>query len=42
MMYTIRCLIDADMPLNMGCFLPVRIAVPAGSVLRPGPAVAVL
>ncbi len=39
--YTIRCIVDVDMPLNEGCLLPVQIRVPAGSVLNPGPAVAV-
>jgi N-methylhydantoinase B/oxoprolinase/acetone carboxylase alpha subunit len=39
MIYTIRSVIDADTPLSMGCLLLMRIAVPAGSVLRPVPAV---
>lgn len=39
--YTIRCLMNVDMPLNQGCLAPVDIRVPAGSILDPGPAVAV-
>lgn len=39
--YTIRCLMNVDMPLNQGCLAPVDIRVPAGSILDPSPAVAV-
>ncbi|KAF3768783.1 hypothetical protein M406DRAFT_250695 [Cryphonectria parasitica EP155] len=39
--YTIRCLVDSDIPLNEGCLAPVDIRVPAGSVLNPSPAVAI-
>ncbi|ORY66563.1 Hydantoinase B/oxoprolinase-domain-containing protein [Pseudomassariella vexata] len=39
--YTIRCLVDIDIPLNEGCLTPVNILVPAGSILNPSPAVAV-
>lgn len=39
--YTIRCLVDSDIPLNEGCLAPVEIVVPEGSVLNPGPAVAI-
>lgn len=39
--YTIRCLVDSDIPLNEGCLTPVHIIVPPGSVLNPSPAVAI-
>lgn len=39
--YTIRCLVDSDIPLNEGCLAPVEIRVPAGSILNPSPAVAI-
>ncbi|KAK7962240.1 uncharacterized protein PG986_003065 [Apiospora aurea] len=39
--YTVRCLVDADIPLNEGCLAPVSIRIPPGSILNPTPAVAV-
>ncbi|KAF7557575.1 hypothetical protein G7Z17_g605 [Cylindrodendrum hubeiense] len=39
--YTIRCLVDMEIPLNEGCLVPVEIRVPPGSVLNPTPAVAI-
>lgn len=39
--YTIRCLIDLEIPLNEGCLKPCTIRVPEGSVLNPTPAVAI-
>ncbi|KAI7778944.1 hypothetical protein LA080_001461 [Diaporthe eres] len=39
--YTIRCLVDVDIPLNEGCLAPVDIRVPKGSILNPSPTVAV-
>lgn len=39
--YTVRCLVDTDIPLNEGCLAPVDIRVPAGSILNPTPAVAI-
>ncbi|KAF2136504.1 uncharacterized protein K452DRAFT_322389 [Aplosporella prunicola CBS 121167] len=33
--YTLRCLIDLDIPLNEGCLAPVDIQIPKGSILRP-------
>lgn len=39
--YTVRCLVDSDIPLNEGCLSPVEIRVPPGSVLNPSPAVAI-
>ncbi|KDN65779.1 hypothetical protein CSUB01_05839 [Colletotrichum sublineola] len=39
--YTVRCLVGVDMPLNEGCLSPVEIRVPPGSVLNPGPRAAI-
>ncbi|KAK7215813.1 hypothetical protein V2G26_003816 [Clonostachys chloroleuca] len=39
--YTIRCLVDVEIPLNEGCLKPVDIKVPEGSVLNPTPKVAI-
>ncbi|EKV19060.1 5-oxoprolinase, putative [Penicillium digitatum] len=39
--YSIRCLVDADIPLNDGCLSPIDIRIPIGSILRPTAAVAV-
>ncbi|MGB1775317.1 MAG: hydantoinase B/oxoprolinase family protein [Synechococcus sp.] len=34
-LYVIRCLLDDDIPLNDGCFTPVDLVVPTGTVLNP-------
>ncbi|KZL72739.1 hydantoinase B/oxoprolinase [Colletotrichum tofieldiae] len=39
--YTIRCLVNIDIPLNEGCLSPVEIRVPEGSILNPGPRAAI-
>jgi 5-oxoprolinase (ATP-hydrolysing) len=39
--YSIRCLIKLEIPLNDGCLRPVDIRVPAGCVLNPTPKVAI-
>ncbi|KAM0330761.1 hypothetical protein ACHAQA_003715 [Verticillium albo-atrum] len=39
--YTVRCLVEMDIPLNEGCLAPVEIRVPEGSILNPTPAVAI-
>ncbi|KAJ5893853.1 hypothetical protein N7495_005544 [Penicillium taxi] len=39
--YSIRCLVDAEIPLNDGCLAPIDIQIPKGSVLRPGASVAI-
>ncbi|KAH7139482.1 Hydantoinase B/oxoprolinase-domain-containing protein [Dendryphion nanum] len=39
--YTLRCLIDLDIPLNEGCLAPCEIRVPKGSVLNPSSSVAI-
>ena len=34
-LYTLRCLLNDDIPLNDGCFAPVRLVVPEGCLLNP-------
>lgn len=41
-LYVIRCLLDADIPLNEGCFQPLDLKVPLGSMLNPRPPAAVV
>ncbi|KAJ4259004.1 hypothetical protein NW762_008092 [Fusarium torreyae] len=39
--YSLRCLIDVDIPLNQGCLAPVKVTIPEGSFLNPSPYAAV-
>ncbi|KAL2830482.1 Hydantoinase B/oxoprolinase-domain-containing protein [Aspergillus cavernicola] len=39
--YTTRCLLNTDIPLNDGCLAPIEIIVPKGSALNPTSAVAI-
>jgi 5-oxoprolinase (ATP-hydrolysing) len=41
-LYVFRTLVDRDIPLNDGCLRPLRIVVPAGSMLAPRPPAAVV
>ena len=41
-LYVIRCLLDCDLPLNEGCFQPLDLKVPLGSMLNPCPPAAVV
>ena len=41
-LYVFRCLVDDDIPLNAGCLKPLKIVVPAGSMLNPKPPAAVV
>jgi 5-oxoprolinase (ATP-hydrolysing) len=34
-LYVFRTLVDADIPMNDGCLLPLEIVIPEGSMLRP-------
>jgi len=36
-LYVLRCLVGAPIPLNSGCMRPVTLRVPPGSVLSPSP-----
>jgi 5-oxoprolinase (ATP-hydrolysing) len=41
-LYTLRCLLETDLPLNQGCLAPITIAIPEGSLLSPTPDAAVV
>ena len=41
-LYVIRCLLEDDIPLNEGCFTPLELVVPLGSMLNPRPPAAVV
>ena len=41
-LYVFRTLVDDDIPLNAGCLKPLRIVVPAPSMLAPAPPAAVV
>lgn len=34
-LYVFRCLVQDEIPLNDGCLIPIRIVLPAGSMLSP-------
>jgi 5-oxoprolinase (ATP-hydrolysing) len=34
-LYVFRTLVDDDIPLNSGCLAPIRVTIPAGSMLAP-------
>jgi 5-oxoprolinase (ATP-hydrolysing) len=36
-LYVFRTLVDVDIPLNAGCLKPLRVVIPAGSMLNPHP-----
>ena len=41
-LYVFRSLVDDDIPLNAGCLKPLRVTIPAGSMLNPNPPAAVV
>jgi 5-oxoprolinase (ATP-hydrolysing) len=41
-LYTFRCLVGDDIPLNEGCLKPIEIKIPKGSFLSPNPGAAVV
>ena len=41
-LYSLRCLIKKDLPLNHGCLTPITMQVPEGSLLDPSPEAAVV
>uniref|UniRef100_A0A5S6QWQ4 5-oxoprolinase n=1 Tax=Trichuris muris TaxID=70415 RepID=A0A5S6QWQ4_TRIMR len=41
-LYSIRCLVDRDIPLNDGCLEPIRVVLPPNSILRAHPTAAVV
>ncbi|KAJ6049993.1 hypothetical protein N7444_006709 [Penicillium canescens] len=40
--YCLRCLISADIPLNQGCLKPIDVRIPPGSILSPSETAAVV
>ncbi|KAJ5674866.1 uncharacterized protein N7477_004800, partial [Penicillium maclennaniae] len=40
--YCLRCLISADIPLNQGCLKPIKVKIPSGSLLSPSESAAVV
>ncbi|KAJ5122857.1 hypothetical protein N7526_009794 [Penicillium atrosanguineum] len=40
--YCLRCLISADIPLNQGCLKPINVIIPPGSLLSPSESAAVV
>ncbi|CDM26908.1 hypothetical protein CBS147339_3464 [Penicillium roqueforti] len=40
--YCLRCLISADIPLNQGCLKPIDVRIPPGSLLSPSESAAVV
>ena len=41
-LYSLRCLVDQEIPLNHGCMLPITLIIPKGSLLDPSPEAAVV
>jgi len=41
-LYVFRTLVDDDIPLNAGCLKPLRVIIPAGSMLNPSPPASVV
>ncbi|KAJ2159508.1 hypothetical protein GGF46_002964 [Coemansia sp. RSA 552] len=40
--YCLRCMVASDLPLNHGCLAPVKVNIPAGSLLSPDSTAAVV
>ena len=41
-LYVFRALVNDDIPLNAGCLKPVKVIIPAGSMLNPNPPASVV
>jgi 5-oxoprolinase (ATP-hydrolysing) len=41
-LYVFRTLVDDDIPLNAGCLKPLKVVIPAGSMLNPHPPASVV
>lgn len=41
-LYSLRCLVGEDIPLNQGCLEPITIIIPSGSILNPNCGAAVV
>lgn len=40
--YTLRCMVSEDIPLNQGCLTPIDVRIPQGSLLSPSDTAAVV
>ena len=41
-LYSLRCLVEKDIPLNHGCLIPISLIIPEGCLLDPSPEAAVV
>jgi len=41
-LYSLRCLVEKDIPLNHGCLIPIKLIIPEGCLLDPTPEAAVV
>ncbi len=41
-LYSLRCLVEKDIPLNHGCLIPITCIIPKGCLLDPSPEAAVV
>lgn len=41
-LYSLRCLVEKDIPLNHGCLIPIELIIPEGCLLAPSPEAAVV
>lgn len=39
-LYSLRCMVGVDIPLNQGAIKPIEVRIPDRSLLKPGPTVA--
>ncbi|KAF5895808.1 5-oxoprolinase, partial [Clarias magur] len=42
LIYCLRCMVGQNIPLNQGCLTPIRVTIPAGSILQPSQNAAVV
>ncbi|KAK9799317.1 hypothetical protein WJX73_000073 [Symbiochloris irregularis] len=40
--YSLRCMVESDIPLNQGCLKPITVKIPQGSILSPSKEAAVV
>mmetsp|Transcript_7849 Transcript_7849/g.23615 ORF Transcript_7849/g.23615 Transcript_7849/m.23615 type:complete len:1334 (-) Transcript_7849:407-4408(-) len=40
--YSLRCMVTRDIPLNQGCLAPITVKIPTGCLLNPSPEAAVV
>ncbi|EFJ47592.1 hypothetical protein VOLCADRAFT_61291, partial [Volvox carteri f. nagariensis] len=40
--YSLRCMVQSDIPLNQGCLAPITVRIPPGSILNPSDTAAVV